>query len=409
MASSWHSCRFDRPRSHSMAERSRTRPRILLITRNLPPLRGGMERLNLHMVQALIDWSDLTVIGPKGCIQSLPPQCRVVEIPIRPLPVFLLCSLLAAWRMSKSPIDTVLAGSGLSAISAQLAARRSHANSVAYVHGLDLLVQHPLYRAFWLPALRRLDHALANSTNTAQIAARARVADGRITVIHPGVTLPEKPSNSVNTFRMAHGLENRPILLSVGRLTARKGLHEFIRSALPIIQQRYPDVILVVIGDEAPDALAGASAGGRAALQKLATELELNNNLLLLDPCDDSMLSNAYFSANVHVFPVRDLPGDVEGFGMVAIEAAAHGLPTVAFAVGGVPDAVSPGQSGILVQAGQYMEFANAVCRLLAPEHGQPMRASAHQFATAFAWENFTLRLRQALLSMWPAHNDRIA
>ena len=50
---------------------------------------------------------------------------------------------------------------------------------------------------------------------------------------------------------------------------------------------------------------------------------------------DDQRLSDAYFAADVMVFPVLDLPGDVEGFGMVAVEAAAHGLPTVAFAVGG--------------------------------------------------------------------------
>lgn len=381
-----------------MADAQHTpRPRVLLVTRNLPPLRGGMERLNLHMAQALAEWSDLTVIGPTGCGQFLPAQCEVIEVPVRPLSAFLVRSLWAAWRRAGRPMDIALAGSGLTAISVKLAAWRAGARSVAYVHGLDLLVPHRLYRAVWLPCLRRLDQALANSANTADIAARCGVAGGRIRVIHPGVTLPGADDDPADAFRTQHQLGQRPLLLSVGRLTARKGLSEFIRHALPAIQKHYPDVILVVIGDDAPDALAGAGTGGRAALQALAAELGLSANLRLLGPCDDKTLTQAYFAADVHVFPVRDMPGDVEGFGMVAIEAAAHGLPTVAFAVGGVPDAVSPGHSGHLVQPGDYAGFAQRTSQLLAAGRDAPLRASAREFAQAFRWQRFGERLHAAL------------
>lgn len=356
-----------------------------------------MERLNLHMAQALAEWSDLTVIGPAGCGQFLPAQAQVIEVPVRPLSSFLLRSLRAAWRRSGQPIDIALAGSGLTVISVKLAAWRAGARSVAYVHGLDLLAPHWLYRAVWLPTLRRLDHALTNSANTADIAARTGVAGGRITVIHPGVTLPDADDDPSDAFRTQHQLGRRPLLLSVGRLTARKGLAEFIRHALPSIKQHHPEVVLVVIGDEAPDALTGAGTGGRAALQALAAELGLSANLRLLGPCNDDTLSQAYFAADVHVFPVRDMPGDVEGFGMVAIEAAAHGLPTVAFAVGGVPDAVSPGHSGHLVQPGDYAGFAQRTCELLAAGRDTPLRASAREFAANFRWQRFGERLRTTL------------
>ena len=368
---------------------------MLLVTRNLPPLRGGMERLNLHMARALAEWSDLTVIGPTGCGQFLPVRCEVIEVPVRPLSAFLLRSLWAAWRRSGRPMDIALAGSGLTAISVKLVAWRAGARSVAYVHGLDLLVPHRLYRAVWLPCLRRVDQALAN---TADIAARCGVAGGRIRVIHPGVTLPGAEDDPADTFRKQHQLGQRPLLLSVGRLTARKGLAQFIRHALPAIKQRHPEVVLVVIGDDAPDALTGAGTGGRAALQALAAELGLSANLRLLGPCDDETLTQAYFAADVHVFPVRDMPGDVEGFGMVAIEAAAHGLPTVAFAVGGVPDAVSPGRSGHLVQPGDYAGFAQRTSHLLAVGRDAPLRASAREFAQAFRWQCFGERLRAALV-----------
>lgn len=373
------------------------RPRVLLLTRNLPPLRGGMERLNLHMAHALAEWTDLTVIGPTGCGEFLPAPCKVIEIPVRPLSGFLLRSLWAAWLRAGRPVDIALAGSGLAVLGVKLAALRAGARSVAYVHGLDLLAPHPVYRAVWLPALRRLDRALANSANTADIGARAGVARGRITVVHPGVSLPDATHDPTHAFRRQQQLGERPVLLSVGRLTARKGLAPFIRHALPTIQKQHPDVVLVVIGDEAPDALAGAGAGGRAALQALAAELGLGDNLRLLGPCDDDTLTQAYFAADVHVFPVLDLPGDVEGFGMVAIEAAAHGLPTVAFAVGGVPDAVDPGGSGHLIQPGDYVGFAERVGQVLAAGRDAPMRTTAREFAAAFRWERFGERLRAAL------------
>lgn len=373
------------------------RPRTLLITRNLPPLLGGMERLNLHMAIELAEWCDLTVIGPSGCRAALPQHIEVIEVPARPLPRFLLRSFLSAWRCAGRRFDLVLAGSGLSAVGVKLAARRTGARSVAYVHGLDLLAPHPIYRAVWLPVLRTLDFAIANSANTADIAARAGVARGNITVIHPGVTLPDCARISDDAFRLRHRLGSRPILLSVGRLTRRKGLREFIDESLPAIKATHPDVVLVVIGDEAPDALIGSSNGGRAAIRDAAASLGLAANVLLLEACSDEALSEAYAAADVHVFPVLDVPGDVEGFGMVAIEAAAHGLPTIAFAVGGVPDAVSTGHSGYLVRPGDYEEFARQACRVLeAGRHGH-LRETARAFAFDFRWERFGERLRTTL------------
>ena len=100
---------------------------------------------------------------------------------------------------------------------------------------------------------------------------------------------------------------------------------------------------------------------------------------------DPQELACAYESAALHIFPVRQLPGDPEGFGMVAIEAAAHGLPTVAFATGGVVDAVAEGESGHLVASGDYLSLAQAALQILADGPGAwQTRASA--FAAQFAW-----------------------
>lgn len=387
-----------KPLITSSAEPTTSKPRVLLVTRNLPPLRGGMERLNLHLAQALSDWGELTVIGPEGCGTYLPKKVSVIEVPIRPLWRFLLASFREARYQAKiHKFDISIAGSGLTTPAALQAAHCSGGKSAAYVHGLDLLAGHPIYRTFWRPALRRLDLAVANSGNTADIARRLGVARRHIEIVHPGVMLPDQAIEKDNDFRGRHGLGDRPLLLSVGRLTARKGLVEFVRHSLPLIVESYPETVLVVIGDEAPDALTGTLSGGKAAVVSVADELGLSDNLQFLGPCDDIELSRAYFAADVHVFPVREVPGDVEGFGMVAVEAAAHGLPTVAFAVGGIPDAVAQGISGWLVSPGNLTAFTARTTELLCVAREKPLRLKAKEFAAAFEWGNFSDQTRMVL------------
>ncbi|MNV11969.1 Glycogen synthase [compost metagenome] len=113
-----------------------------------------------------------------------------------------------------------------------------------------------------------------------------------------------------------------------------------------------------------------------------------------LGELSDEELSIAMHTATVHVFPVRSHPTDPEGFGMVAIEAAAHGLGTVAYASGGVADAVADGLSGALVEPGDSIGFARAVVRAIgAPLPAAPMQA----FATGFGWDAFGRQIRDVL------------
>jgi phosphatidylinositol alpha-1,6-mannosyltransferase len=118
-----------------------------------------------------------------------------------------------------------------------------------------------------------------------------------------------------------------------------------------------------------------------------------------LGPVDDDTLSDAYFAADVMVFPVQEVAGDVEGFGMVAIEAAAHDLPTVAFAVGGVPDAIANGRSGSLIEARANGAFAESVVdRLQSPR--QPL--ACRKFAQDFSWQAFGERLLKTFEAIAP-------
>jgi phosphatidylinositol alpha-1,6-mannosyltransferase len=380
-----------------MDEPAQTRPSVLLITRNLPPLRGGMERLVQHIAQSVADGYNLSVIGPEGCSAYLPPRAHTHEVVFRPLSRFLFASAWAVWRTTGRKFDLVVAGSGLTAPLAWWAARRAHGRYVVYLHGLDIIAPSAIYQHFWLPFIRRADLVLVNSRNTRRLAVERGIPQRAIEILHPGTELPGPGPEAGRAFRTANGLGDVPLLLSVGRLTPRKGLVDFISRALPAIVARSPGALLLVIGADASDAVRPAADSQQARIMRSAEEAGVSSAVRMLPPCDDATLSAAYYAADVYIFPVLDLPGDVEGFGMVAIEAAAHGLPTVAFAVGGVPDSVADGVSGSLAEAGDYVAFATFVCQWLEKRDQPQIRDRCSESASGFGWDRFGEKLHTAL------------
>ncbi len=358
-----------------------------------------MERLNWHMVEQLCHAADVHVIAPE--YSDIPSSARASLLAVKGKPLwrFLAGTL---WRSLSDAFhwhpNVIIAGSGLTAPFVWLAARICGARTAVYLHGLDIGLRHALYTLAWLPFTRNMDVVIVNSTSTHLLAMSRGICEEKIRILHPGVALPErkarKDQDNYENFRAAHGLGAGPILLSVGRLTERKGLREFVRDVFPLIASQHPDIQLAVIGETANNALAARSQSvesirAEAAQHSLADRVHFIGAIT-----DRTELSLAYESAAVHVFPVREIMGDPEGFGMVAIEAAAHGLPTVAYATGGVVDAVSDGVSGYLIPPHDAEAFAHKVSDLLQatlpPEN-------MLQFASKFAWPAFGAALHESL------------
>jgi len=283
------------------------------------------------------------------------------------------------------------------------AARRCGARTACLVHGLDLVVPSRVYRAWCLPALRRCDRVIVNSRNTARLAVEAGIDAARVQILHPGVTAVTAADAGafLSAFPRAAG---RPLLIAVGRLLPRKGVTEFVRRVFPEVVAQHPDVLLVVAGGDAADALTGVGRE-RQRLAAAVTQAGVTEQVLVTGGLSDELLQSLYAAATLAVFPVRDLPGDVEGFGMVALEAAAHGLPTVAFAAGGVPDAVADGVSGHLVAADDHQAMAERILGYLAGDRGGVTPAGCRAFAAGFAWPLYGERLRALVLGE-PAARD---
>lgn len=378
------------------------KPKILIVTRNLPPLVGGMERLNWHMADELSKQASVRVIGPAGAAALKPETVTLDEVPLNPLPLFLLLSFLKGlWTALRWKPDVILAGSGLTAPTARLLSKLCGARSAAYLHGFDITVNHSLYRRLWRPTFKKLDRVIVNSTPTQALAIAAGVSQNNISIVYPGVSLPgaSQPAESIAAFKEKYGLTGKKILLSVGRLTTRKGLREFVEQALPNIVKAEPDAMLVVIG-EAPKSSLGAGIQTVESIQFQAEHSGVREQIRFLGVITDkALLATAYEAADVHVFPVRHIPNDPEGFGMVAIEAAAHGLPTVAFATGGVVDAVAEGQSGHLVESGDYAKLAQGVLQILTRDKTAEHTNTTTLFAQEFAWSYFGQCIGTALMA----------
>jgi phosphatidylinositol alpha-1,6-mannosyltransferase len=376
-----------------------THKRILLVTRNLPPLVGGMERLNWHMADELSKYAQVKIVGPQGAAAQKPENTELYEAPLKPLPLFLVIAFFKTlWLAIRWRPDVILAGSGLTAPLAWLASKLCRAQSAVYLHGFDITVKDKLYQRLWTPVFKKMDTIIVNSTPTKRLAFAAGVPEAKISIVYPGVSLPEapQPAEKIAAFKAQHGLTDKRVLLSVGRLTTRKGLREFVEHSLPSIVQAEPSAILVVVG-EAPKNSLGAGIQTVESIQAQAEQSGVAGHIKFLGVITDkTLLATVYEASDVHVFPVRHIPNDPEGFGMVAIEAAAHGLPTVAFATGGIVDAVETELSGHLIAPNDYTALTFSVIQVLT----DPL-SSWHEgttsFASSFAWSNFGLQARIAL------------
>lgn len=246
--------------------------------------------------------------------------------------------------------------------------------------------------------IRNASKVIANSTPTHNICLKKGIAQEKLTIVYPGVTYPSLPHNEnlIQTIKSQHDLNNKKVLISVGRLTQRKGLNEFIDLSLPLIVDKYPETILAVIGDTPSQSL-NKNLQSKELIIKTAQKHGILDNILFIgNISDDRVLSSWYYLADIHVFPVKHIPEDPEGFGMVAIEAAAHGIPTIAFATGGIIDAVENQNTGRLIPINDYHAFSNAVISLLKINDGKSKK-NCQNFAEKFSWSNLKSNLIEIL------------
>jgi phosphatidylinositol alpha-1,6-mannosyltransferase len=189
-------------------------------------------------------------------------------------------------------------------------------------------------------------------------------------------------------LRARLGLGERRLLVSIARLVPRKGLDTVLR-ALPQVAAAIPDVRYVVAGD-GPD---------RERLRALAAELDVAERVSFVGAVPASELPLWYSLGDVFVMPSRSEPPDVEGFGIVFLEAAAAERAVVAARAGGVPDAVAHGVSGLLVRPDDPGELSAALIELLndPARRAELGRRGRERVLSGFTWDHVAEHVFRAL------------
>jgi phosphatidylinositol alpha-1,6-mannosyltransferase len=363
---------------------------ILFITWNYPPRRGGIEHLVGHLVAGLRKHHSVRVITAYNHSS----EAAEIDVGRAPCPGLVPFALFALWRgmislHSDPGISVVFGGSTLAAPLIWILARLFGRRAVVQVHGLDIIYRSALYQMLCVRWLKRCDRIIANSAYTASLAETKGVSTDRISVVPPGVK-PERFTAPVDVAatKKVFGLEGRRVILFVGRLARRKGVKEFIQESLPEIVAVVPEACFVIVGTNPTESLTHRD-DMVTEIAAATSRLGLERHVMLLGSLSDEDVVKLYQTCDLVVLPALATPDDVEGFGIVLLEAAAAGKPVVATRAGGIPDAVDDEKSGILVEAGNYDALSRATVDLLGDEKKrQMMGAHARQrLHEHFTWE----------------------
>jgi len=339
---------------------------------------GGKE---LHIVTAAVPGSEAHDASHPNTIHRLDlrrsPWLRPESLAMYLKLLFKCLVLLATHRF-----DAIHAGRVLpEGLVGWCAARLFGKPLVIYAHGEEITTwrQSGKFRAMRF-AYRHADTVIANSEFTRDELLKIGVREQRIVLIHPGVDIERfRPGLPCDDLRAQVGCgESGQLLLSVGRLSRRKGFDQVIRCVQRLLSD-HPGLhyALVGIGED------------QQYLQELAHECGVAHRVHLLGHVAGADLPRWYNAADVFVMPNREIDGDTEGFGMVFIEASACGTPVVAGDAGGTASAVNNGVNGYRVDGNSLVAITATVHRLLAePALRERMSASAHQWATqGFSWD----------------------
>ena len=229
---------------------------------------------------------------------------------------------------------------------------------ISYVHGEDVESASTSRELTWMAhrILGNADFLVANSQNSANLLIENWNVDAaRVRVLHPGVDSSRFfPADRDESIREAFGWKDRTVVLTVGRLQKRKG-HDVMISALPTIREAVPDILFAVIGD----------GDERSNIERLIVEHGVADQVQLLGEVDDETMISCYQQCDLFALANRQVGRDIEGFGMVLVEAQSCGRPVLAGASGGTRETMRIGETGIIVPCEEPQRLAEELTTLL--------------------------------------------
>jgi phosphatidyl-myo-inositol dimannoside synthase len=359
--------------------------RVIVLTPDFPPARGGIQVL-VHRLVRNASRSRMRVVtldapgaGAFDRREGLEVRRVWLSRGDRRVSVAMLNAVGFRDALAFRP-HVVLSGHIVTSLAARAIRSALKVPVVQYLYA-DEARARPRLTTF---ALRHADATVVLGKHTRELAIAAGADASRLHSIPPGVDLPV----SLRRERAA-----APTVLTIGRLRERYKGHDMLVRALPLIRARVPGAQWVVVGD----------GPLRPELERLAAAHELDGHVRFLGEVSDAERDAWLDRAQVFAMPARVPPGGMggEGFGIVFLEANAHGLPVVAGNVGGALDAVVHGETGLLVDPSDHTAVADAVSELLLdPGRAMALGRAGAARARSFAWPTIAGRVEELLLQV---------
>jgi phosphatidylinositol alpha-1,6-mannosyltransferase len=297
--------------------------KVLFITRKFPPSKGGMEKMAHELYSGLEKNPDITIdlVSWRGSNKYLP-----IIYPCLFLNSFFKCIF--------NNYDIIYTQDGLLAPFVLLKLFKKPL--VITIHGLDITYSNKFYQRIIPRIVSKFDKIICVSSATREECIKRKISSEKVEIIPNGVSLNEKEMHINCTYQFT----KKTNIISVGRLVERKGIHWFVEKVIPELVKIDPNIEYTIVG------------GGPylKEINKIITEKNLEQYVKLLGRIDDLELQNIYRNSDIFVMPNIPITGDMEGFGIVILEANSYGIPVIASNIEGIKDAVLDGKTGYLIE-----------------------------------------------------------
>lgn len=352
--------------------------KVCLIANEFPPDVGGWQTYSYELAGALSEIDDVWVVAPDYDEEWEDPRgLKIKRFERHNLRSFVRNATRAVREIARGGLDVVHA---LMVHPSGYVGSRIKVPLVLTAHGNDFLFPDIVAKTMTKVALKRADSIVCVSRGTRNLLPAKH--QSKATVI-PNGTRPENFLTDKDGSKEILGLGR--MILSVGRLVKRKGVDDLLRAGVDVLDN-FPDVKFAIVGD-GPE---------REALEDLAKELGMSNSVIFTGRVDDETLRRYYSAADAFVMPSKFIGGtDVEGFGIVFLEANASLTPVIGRRSGGIEDAIEDGKSGFLID--DPSELAEKISYLLENQDiaRQMAEYGRNRVLESFNWERIATRVHQ--------------
>lgn len=369
--------------------------KILCITHKYPPQTGGMEKQSYELITGLAQHAQVITVVYSGQVNKLRWFMGLKREVKRVL-------------AEHADIDIIHLNDGLMATACTWLKSYTDIPITVTLHGLDITYPWPPYRKIVVPRLQQLDKVIAVSTATRQVCLDLGFEPERVVTVVNGVDhdlydmpIPDGMESQL-AARLGRDMTDKRLLVTLGRAVKRKGFSWFATQVMPLL----PDhVVLGLIGPYEERASVTTKILGWLP-RRLRHNIELllghmsdsaaivdaarrDDRIVQLGKLPFGQLMGTLALADIFVMPNIDVPGDAEGFGLVALEASLRQTAVLAADLEGITSAIHDGGNGQLIKPEDPQAWADAILGALGRDDLDQVGESGAEYTMDhFGWQH---------------------